>query len=77
MENFDLVDEIFDDGNQAIILVAMLRLVMLPFGMMNYCLGCLTSVKLWRYALGTSIVIVKVSLYTFIGASLIAITDEV
>ena len=71
-----MVDEIFDDGNQAIVGVAMLRLVMLPFGLMNYCLGCLTSVSLWRYALGTTILIVKVSLYTFIGASLITITDD-
>ena len=76
LENFDVIDEIMDEGNNGIYVVMMFRVIMLPFGLVNYCLGCLTSVEYWKYQIGSLACIIKVSLYTFIGASLYTITQD-
>ena len=76
LENFDVIDEIMEEGNNGIYVVMMFRVIMLPFGLVNYCLGCLTSVSYIKYQIGSLACIVKVSLYTFIGASLYTITQD-
>jgi uncharacterized membrane protein YdjX (TVP38/TMEM64 family) len=76
LENFDVIDEIMEEGNNGIYVVAMFRVLMLPFGLVNYCLGCLTGVAYWKYQLGSLACIIKVSLYTFIGASLYTISQD-
>ena len=57
-------------------MIALLRLTKLPFGIMNYLLGCLTSVSLWHYALGTTTILFKTSVFTFLGAALFRLTTE-
>lgn len=76
LENFDVIDEIMEEGHNGIYVVAMFRVIMLPFGLVNYCLGCLTEVSYWKYQVGSLACIVKVSLYTFIGCSLYTISQD-
>ena len=57
-------------------MIAVLRLIMIPFGPTNYVLGSATSVSFYRYAMGTIAIIVKCCLYTFIGASLLTFTKK-
>ena len=56
--------------------IAVLRLIMIPFGPTNYVLGSATSVSFYRYALGTTSIMIKCMLYTFIGASLLTFTKK-
>ena len=49
---------------------------MIPFGPTNYALGCATSVSFLRYAIGTTTIVVKCCLFTFIGASLLTFTKK-
>ena len=49
---------------------------MIPFGPTNYVLGSATSVSFYRYAMGTTAIIIKCMLYTFIGASLLTFTKK-
>ena len=57
-------------------MIMLLRLTKLPFGIMNYLLGCLTSVSLWDYAIGTTTILFKTTIFTFLGATLFRLTND-
>ena len=67
MQNFFLIDELFDQGWEGVKIIAMMRLVVLPFGITNYLLG-VTSAKFWQFAIGSSAYIVKLFFHLYLGA---------
>ena len=69
LTNIELIDQIFLDPNQSIKIIALMRLIMIPFGLTNYLLG-VTAVSFWRYMLGSSAYLFKCSLHTYIGCTL-------
>jgi len=69
LRNFDLIDEIFQEPRQALITVALLRLIYLPLGLINYVLG-VTSVPLPTFLLGSCAYIVKASLGALLGTQI-------
>lgn len=67
VKKFRAIDELFvTDG---LFLVAMLRLVFLPYGLASYALS-VTSVTLLDYTLGTLFVIFKIMLIVLVGCSI-------
>lgn len=76
LENFDVIDEIMEEGNNGYYVVATFRVLTLPYGIVNYCLACLTSVSYYKYQIGSLACIVKVALYTFIGCSVYKISQD-
>ena len=64
------MNEVFKEGYQAIKLIFMLRLIMIPFGITNYTIACVTSVQFWKYFVGSTAIVFKCMIHTFIGASL-------
>lgn len=69
LTNIEVIDQLFQDPNQSLKVIALMRLIMIPFGLTNYLLG-VTSVSFWRYMLGSSAYIFKCSLHTYIGCTL-------
>ena len=67
LENIETIDEIFEDKWQGTKMVALIRLVMLPFAFMCYVMA-ITSLKYWQYIIGSLTYLIKTSLYTFVGA---------
>lgn len=69
---FRVVDKMFQtDG---ILFVALLRLMMVPFGIACYALG-VTQVSLVDYLLGTSVYIINIVIYVLLGCSLYQATE--
>ena len=69
---FRVVDKMFEtDG---ILFVALLRLMMVPFGIACYALG-VTQVSLTDYLLGTSVYIINIIIYVLLGCSLYQATE--
>ena len=67
LSNIETIDEVFKDKWQGIKMVALIRLVMLPFAFMCYVLA-ITSLGYFQYLIGSLTYLIKVSLYTFVGA---------
>ena len=69
MHNFFLIDEVFEqgDGWEGVKIIAMLRLIVLPFGITNYVLG-VTSARFWQFALGSLAYTVKLFFHCYVGA---------
>ena len=74
LQNFDIINSIFKSGAQSIKIIALLRLVMIPFGLTNYMLG-VTSVTFVNYMTGTCSYLFKSSLHTFIGCTLYSVSS--
>ena len=68
LKYFVAIDEIFKEGQKEISIIMLIRLTKFPFGLTNYLLGCLTDVGVIDYALGTTGLIFKISIFTYIGA---------
>lgn len=51
-------------------IVLLLRIIYLPFGLLNYLLGCATSVSFCHYIMGSSVIIFRLSIIAFIGAQM-------
>lgn len=58
-----------------ILLVALIRLMFLPFGFSSYLLG-VTSVTLLDYMVGSSVYIVKIMLFVFLGCSIYQASED-
>jgi uncharacterized membrane protein YdjX (TVP38/TMEM64 family) len=66
-EQFRLIDSAI--GREGWKIVALLRLVPIPFGLANYCYG-LTTVAFWPYLIATCIAIIPAnSLFVWIGST--------
>lgn len=52
-----------------ILFVALLRLMWIPYGLVSYMLG-VTSISLLDYMIGTSAIIVMISLYVLLGCTI-------
>lgn len=51
LDNFYTLDELFQEGDQTIRLVILIRFMMHPFTITNYCLG-VTSIEFYEFAIG-------------------------
>ena len=58
-----------------IMLVALLRLMFIPFGLVSYMLG-VTSVAFWDFFIGTLAVIVKIMLIVLVGCTIWEASEE-
>lgn len=67
VKKWRIIDSMFITSG--IMLVALLRLMFLPFGLVSYMLG-VTSVAFWDYFIGTLAVIVKVILIVLVGCTI-------
>ena len=68
---FYIIDQVLKEKpGESILIVLLLRIIYLPFGLLNYLLGCATSVSFCHYIAGTSVIIFRLSIIAFIGAHL-------
>ena len=58
-----------------ILFVALLRLMILPYGIVSYLLG-VTCISIWDYMVGTSAYIVKIALFVIMGCGIWQATEE-
>ena len=58
-----------------ILFVALLRLMILPYGIVSYLLG-VTCISIWDYMIGTSAYIVKIALFVIMGCGIWQATEE-
>jgi len=62
-----VIDSMF--VTNGILFVALLRLMWIPYGLVSYMLG-VTSISLLDYMIGTSAIIVMISLYVLLGCTI-------
>lgn len=67
VKKWRVVDSMFITSG--ILLVALLRLMFIPFGLVSYLLG-VTSVAFWDYFIGTLAVIIKIMLIVLVGCTI-------
>lgn len=67
VKKWRVVDTMFITSG--ILLVALLRLMFIPFGLTSYLLG-VTSVAFWDYLIGTTSVIIKIMLIVLVGCTI-------
>jgi len=61
--------------SSGIMLVALLRLMFIPFGLVSYMLG-VTSVTFWDYFLGSLAIIIKIMLIVLVGCTIWSASEE-
>ena len=59
---------------RGILMVALLRLMIVPYGVVSYLLG-ITCITLWDYMVGTSAYIVKIALFVIMGCGIWQATE--
>ena len=67
VKKWRIIDSMF--VSSGIMLVALLRLMFIPFGIISYMLG-VTSVAFWDYFIGTLVIIVKIMLIVLVGCTI-------
>jgi len=67
VKKWRIIDSMF--VTSGIMLVALLRLMFIPFGIISYMLG-VTSVAFWDYFIGTLVIIVKIMLIVLVGCTI-------
>jgi len=67
VKKWRIIDSMF--VTSGILLVALLRLMFIPFGLVSYILG-VTSVSFCDYFIGTLIIIIKVMLIVLVGCTI-------
>ena len=73
VKKWRIVDSMF--VTSGIMLVALLRLMFIPFGLVSYMLG-VTSVAFWDFFIGTLAVIVKIMLIVLVGCTIWEASEE-
>ena len=73
VKHFKIVDGMFKE--RGILFVGLIRLMMLPFGVMCYSLG-VTSVSVIDYMLGSSFYIIKILIFSILGCSIYSATQS-
>lgn len=73
VKKWRVIDSIF--VTNGIMLVALLRLMFIPFGLVSYMLG-VTSVAFWDYLIGTTAIIIKIMLIVLVGCTIWQASEE-
>lgn len=73
VKKWRVIDSMF--VTSGIMLVALLRLMFIPFGLVSYMLG-VTSVAFWDYFLGTTAIIIKIMLIVLVGCTIWQASEE-
>lgn len=69
LKKWDVFDEIISDKDQAIKMIAMIRMMMVPLALTNYLIS-ITKISFWAYAIGNIACIIKIPIYCYLGCLL-------
>ena len=75
LKKWDLFDEIISDKEEAVKMIVMIRMMMVPLALTNYLIS-ITNISFYAYAIGNIACIIKIPIYCYLGCLLQSILSR-